>query len=300
MKIVKMFVVNLTAIAFFFSFASATLANVIAIQPGGERGEDAFVYRAEPDKNYGISEELKLGIYQNTEDNEHRAYVRFNLSDIPLGSTINSSGMFLHHFAEENGYYYLTLNAHQVLEDWSETVVAWNNQPAFNPCAESSGFFERYHLSPDWHSWDLTALTQFWVNGVYNNYGISINVGEPSQGYSLKILHSSDYLADPTLHPKLIVDYTPASSLTTLSYIDAFIQRSRENGSIDDDGIAEALQAKLSAASEKLQVVEIETAKNIFGAFVNSIEAQKGKHIDALVADVLISSTQYVISSLED
>lgn len=296
MKVVKRLTVIATTIVVLVSVTSPALANTAVIQPNGAEGKDAFVRKAEPNSNFGAREDLRLGVYRNTDD-EHRVLIQFDLREIPLGSVVDSAELSLYHFTEENGYYYLTLDAHRVTEDWSETEVTWNNQSSFDPIAESFNFFDRYHSSPDWHEWDLTNLTQFWIDGVYDNYGVSINVGQPSQGYSLKLAHSSDYSGDPSLRPKLLVDYVPASPLRTLDYMIAFVERSREKGLIDDNDVAESLTEKLIAASEKLAEGREKTAENILGAFVNSIEAQRGKHIDTEVADSLVNSARYAIDS---
>lgn len=297
MNMARKLIVTAIATVLLLSVVAPAFADTIIIQPNGAEGKDAFVRKAEPNSNFGAGEDLRLGIYRNTDD-EHRVLIQFDLREIPLGSVVDSAALSLHHFTEENGYYYLTLDAHRVTEDWSETEVTWNNQPSFDPIAESSNFFDRYHPSPDWHEWDLANLAQSWIDGVYSNYGVSINVGQPSQGYSLKLAHSSDYLGDPSLRPKLLVDYVPASSLTTLDYMIAFVERSREKGLIDDNDVAESLTEKLIAASEKLAEGKEGTAENILGAFVNSIEAQRGKHIDTEVADSLVNSARYVIDSL--
>lgn len=298
MKVAKKLIVIAIATVLLLSVVAPAFADTIVIHPDSEKGKDAFAYRAEPDNNYGASENLILGIRGNTADNEHRVFIRFDLSEIPLGSLINSAGLFLYHFTEENGYYYVTLTAHRVTEDWSEMGMTWSNQPAFSPIAESFNFFDRYHLFPNWHEWDLTNLAQFWTDGAYDNYGVSINVGQPSQGYSLKICHSSDYSADPALRPKLVVDYIPASPLTTLDHMIDFVARSRDKELIDDNDVAESLKEKLIAVSEKLAGSREKTAENILGAFINSVEAQEDKHIDSEVAAALVNSARYLIDYL--
>ncbi len=138
--------------------ATPACATDLIIQPDSPAGKDAFVSRAEPDNNYGTHENLIMGLYRNNWDNEHRSFIRFGLSGIPLGSTISSARLYLYHCGHENGYYYATFGAHRVTENWAETYLTWNNQPDFDAAEESSNFFSRYHPFPDWHEWNLICL----------------------------------------------------------------------------------------------------------------------------------------------
>jgi hypothetical protein len=296
-SVIKKLAIVLAAALILASSAESALADTIVIQPDGVGGKDTFVHKAESEGSFGSAEDLRLGVRSNTDD-EHRVLIQFDLGDIPLGSQVNSADLSLYHFTEENGYYYLTLDALRVSEAWSEAAATWNNQPSLDPLVQSSNFFDRYHSTPDWHQWDLTDLTQFWVDGVYENNGVALIVGELSQGYSLKVCQSSESSQDPSLRPKLVVNYTPPDPSAMLDSMTALVATSLGNGSIDDDEIAESLWEKLGAASEKLVEGKEGTAENILGAFMNSVQAQWGKHIDGEVADSLVNNAEYVASIL--
>ena len=70
----------------------------------------------------------------------------------------------------------------------------------------------------------------------------------------------------------------------------------RASGAINDRGIANSLLAKLDAAAAARARGSCETADNIYQAFINELQAQSGKHVDATAAAIMITDAQYLIA----
>jgi arabinoxylan arabinofuranohydrolase len=76
------------------------------------------------------------------------------------------------------------------------------------------------------------------------------------------------------------------------------VDRFYDEGKIDNGGIYNALSKSLEAALAMLNRGQAGTAANKLNAFINLVQAQAGKHIDAMAADVLIADAMWVIAHL--
>jgi len=63
-------------------------------------------------------------------------------------------------------------------------------------------------LPGEWYSIDITDLYNAWQSGLYPNCGLQLRPESTNNRWS--VFHSSDYLDDPSLRPKLVIDYNPA------------------------------------------------------------------------------------------
>jgi hypothetical protein len=68
-------------------------------------------------------------------------------------------------------------------------------------------------------------------------------------------------------------------------------------GMIKNNGIANSLLAKLSAAAAARAAGDCGTAANIYGAFINELQAQSGEGVDATAANIMIGDAQYLIAN---
>lgn len=119
---------------------------------------------------------------------------------------------------------------HRITKDWSELGVTYNNfmpgpgdPPSFDPVPFAS--FSTAINGP--HAIDVTALVQGWVNGTFPNFGILLEQGLTPMTY----YPSSEFLAGPTLRPKLDIFYT-----TSAGSFQVTIQRP----DVAQDGVADA------------------------------------------------------------
>ena len=84
--------------------------------------------------------------------------------------------------------------------------------------------------------------------------------------------------------------------IVTAQSIIADVNQFVSNGSINNQGIANSLLAKLNAALQARNNGNCSAAANIYGAFINEVMAQSGKHISTSAAAILIADAQYLIS----
>jgi hypothetical protein len=68
---------------------------------------------------------------------------------------------------------------------------------------------------------------------------------------------------------------------------------------IDNNGILNSLAKKIENAESAIDRGQIDSAINILGAFINEVQAQKGKHIKNEAADTLIDDAQSYIAQLK-
>ncbi len=68
-------------------------------------------------------------------------------------------------------------------------------------------------------------------------------------------------------------------------------------GFIKNDGLAKSLLAKLNAAADARTRGQCGTAANHYQAFINALQAQAGKGVDANAAAIMIADAQYLIAN---
>jgi hypothetical protein len=67
-------------------------------------------------------------------------------------------------------------------------------------------------------------------------------------------------------------------------------------GLIKNEGLAGSLLAKLSAAADARTRGQCGTASNKYEAFINELEAQGGKGVDARAASIMIADAQFLVA----
>ena len=141
-------------------------------------------------------------------NNTKRVYVRFDLSGIPSGATINQATLRLYYesysLSDPTGKF---VNVHRVLGSWSESTITWNNAPSFSSTITDSVRFPSYF---DWIEWSVTDDVQDMVDGTVTNYGwcVKFETEDLSSGYSLAHFRSKEY---DSYDPELVIEYTTAT-----------------------------------------------------------------------------------------
>ncbi|HEY9232846.1 MAG TPA: hypothetical protein VIS78_11890, partial [Blastocatellia bacterium] len=67
-------------------------------------------------------------------------------------------------------------------------------------------------------------------------------------------------------------------------------------GKIKNNGLANSLTAKLNAAADARARGNCQAAANNYQAFINELQAQLGKGVDATAAQIMIADAQYLIA----
>ncbi|GBE57917.1 disaggregatase related repeat protein [bacterium BMS3Abin01] len=211
----------------------------MVIQPGPADGVDDTLQSYRPDLNSGATTWLLAGDYPTSFWGNIRCNLRFDLSAIPTGSTINSATLSLYQ-AGQGDTSTPTMDVHYLTRDWTEGTgywtqsgdgATWNTYDGSSSWASPGGDFNATvsasAVAPAatavWVDWDLAALTQSWVNGTVTNRGMIIkkDVENPAES-DVKLFYSSDFSADPSLRPKLVIEYVPAPGSITVTIDDTW------------------------------------------------------------------------------
>jgi len=118
---------------------------------------DSFVNSEKSTSNFGGQDVLRV-TYQNRtffDDIERRAYLKFNLSEVPSGSTINSATLRLHTVVVTEttkiGAFYCPDNT------WEELEITWQNAPDTSGDAVD---IVSVAEPGEWNEWDVTSIAK--------------------------------------------------------------------------------------------------------------------------------------------
>jgi hypothetical protein len=172
-------------------------AATIVLQPGSE-GKDSHVCNlfGWSETNFGASEWYQvIGLISNA-----AAFIEFDLSAIPAGSTIDLATIALWAEYQDGQIYFEPAAA-----SWDEMTVTWNNQPAALMPSISWPISRGDPSGPCYWgctlTFDITGIVQYWID--HSNFGLRITADTPGLGW---MMASSDNLAKP--RPALTVSYT--------------------------------------------------------------------------------------------
>ena len=181
--------------------------------------KDGWVVDGTPDVNGNVYEPRYLPVeycppacqnWGNT-----RSLIRFDLSSIPSGATIDSATVYLYSYAS-NVYGTGTYNIHMLTGAWDGSTVTWNTQPGYDLTPTDSKLIS----GGTWHDWDVTSDVQAFVGGGIN-YGWLIKLEPESDPNWPGIWCFSSEYPDSTLHPYLEVTYTEPAPPDSLEFGDA-------------------------------------------------------------------------------
>lgn len=190
-----------------------TIDPTTTIQPDPAAGIDSYVDGTNTATNYGTNVSLYSGKGPGGAYTPYRALLKFDVSSIPAGSVVSSAVFSLY-----CNYAYVTtsyqFDLHEITANWAEGTVTWANQPAYDASAAGS---TNVSVIGAWYSWTITTLVAEWIAGTTANYGLIIKNNNEGTAETEKHFHSSDYVVDTSLRPKLVITYNapPTIGLTT-------------------------------------------------------------------------------------
>jgi len=185
--------------------------------------EDSYINQASPTTNYGSNTALAIGSYGTS---NKRSLLRFDLSSIPAGSTINSATLWLYYYGRSGtDPVGRTYRANRLTSGWieagwnSEDGITWNNSDSTTAWGTAGGDFTATDSATTtvpsafgWMSWTVTNIAQGWVNGSYPNNGFLIKDDTEGSASNYEAdFYSQDYTTDRFFRPFISIDYTPAS-----------------------------------------------------------------------------------------
>lgn len=175
---------------------------------------DTYVSAFTPDANYGGASELLIGRTVSGYDNW--ILLKFDLSTIPAGSTINSATVQMYAdvaLAAANApeaAYQVTAqrNVGGVSNLWTEGGVTWNTKPDRSVADDAAS---TVGASNGWYSITVTNAVRQWIqNGAAQN-GLTLR-GDGSSAW-VSSFRSRELGA--AYHPRLVVDYTAPTPTST-------------------------------------------------------------------------------------
>lgn len=171
---------------------------------------DANVRAGNPTNNYGNLPTLRVGATTDTAQGSgiKRAFVAFDLSSIPVDAIVTNA--VFRAFQSDTLYVTTGFGVWTVVENWGESQITWNTQPAVTNLLGVMAMAEDSPVS--FASSNLTRLVQEWVTGTRLNFGLSFRVlsesGLPgpsgSQGDTISSRENTTN-APPTLHVEFVI-----------------------------------------------------------------------------------------------
>jgi len=209
--------------------ATATKALSIVISAGGQTNvtfqdglngytgtRDTWLNSDYPTTNYGndIQDHLQYG----TPD---RQLHKFDLSSIPSSATVNSATIYFYAYNVTGGT--PSVGCYRVLTNWDElqatynnrlTGTAWGTPGLLSGTDYSATALGSFTVSAaGWVSYSITSTAQGWVSGSMANYGVMYKENSAGHCYT----RMSEYTADTSLRPKLVVTYTTSGNPPTIT-----------------------------------------------------------------------------------
>jgi len=171
---------------------------------------DAYIDSRVPDTNFGATQQIVVG-EQIAGPDKQQVLVKFDLSDIPSGSTVESAKLRMYLGA-------MTGPAAQVIgvivldEEWSETEVKYNNFVGIGATGPTSNVIKGSH----WNAWDMVEWVQGWVDGTDDNDGVLLLSWAPGSDFMMSFFSREQGTA-----PQLLVNYDPpALTVSGISHSD--------------------------------------------------------------------------------
>ncbi len=189
---------------------------VVVAQPADVYLQDTF--------NHGASTSLIIG--KTAGVSKKRTLLQFNLAGIPTNATVLNARLQMNAYAG-NGTTWVDrwVQVHQMLVEWDEGIatkdlrlfeeigIPWSTPYAGINGTDANAQYESTLLFQEttamgWKTWDLSALTQKWINGSATNYGVILwTTSEGTDGKDLRF-RSSEYTVFQNLWPKLEITYS--------------------------------------------------------------------------------------------
>ena len=168
---------------------------------------DAGILEGYATSNFGTATDMWAGYddYLEPDGLRVRSLVKFDVSAIPPGTSINSATLNVYYAGHwDFPSVSRTITAYRPGSDWSEMAVTWNNAPAPSTAYGSVAVVS----DSNWRyvSIDVTNLVRGWLNGSIANYGIMLR-GPEGSGSDSSWRSFTTREAGLSYTPKLVVTY---------------------------------------------------------------------------------------------
>jgi len=209
------------------------------IQPDAVAGKDTSIIGSHAYyDNQGAAQWLQVDSYL------YRSLLQFDLSSIPRDAIVLNSQLGLYCYAKYNQGSQIGISAHRITRSWVEGTGVGSNVPDGATWALYDGRYAWQSYGGDiattpeytltgipvansWYNWDITSLTQKWVNRTVANFGILLK-GESNADRG--DFYSSDYSGEPSKRPKLVVTYRIPDTTAPTAAISSPVEDERISG----------------------------------------------------------------------
>ncbi len=158
---------------------------------------DSFVSESQPTANFGGYTYLITGTHPDY--GKTRSYIKFSLKPLLSGAQITSAKLTLSQYLSTTEA--RQVNVYPVTSAWDSKTITWNKQPTVGAMLSNTSV-----AGPGAYDFDLTSLARNWYSGTTKNYGVMLRLNTETE--DRKSYRSSDYATDPSLKPKLTIEYT--------------------------------------------------------------------------------------------
>lgn len=138
-----------------------------------------------------------------------RALLRFALGDIPSDASILSAQLALTQYPQSPKA--ASVAVHRVARSWTELGATWKNAALLSAWTNAGGDYSAGSAVSNPagakmdYSWDVTALVDGWIGGLYPNYGFLLEADSVPQR-----TRYYDFSAPSGSRPNLTIIYSPA------------------------------------------------------------------------------------------
>lgn len=202
------------------------MATELVIQPSAK---DNYFRENSPTINYGSATDLMLW---NLNGYTRRTILEFDLSEIPIDATIISASLRLYYrtYADTNPSGKTVWAYKLTRTDWEELQSTWNTYKTGSSWTTPGGDYvtsapagasTTFPAGYGWMSWNVLAIVQD-AFGAENpaEFLMKFATEGLAVGYSLPRWYSNNYTIDPSLYPKLVIEYTiPAVAGRSFGFI---------------------------------------------------------------------------------
>lgn len=184
-------------IAYRVEAGNAFATSTVQLSPSA----DSYLYQFQPTTNFGSATQIQ--IYPWTPSWTKRGIIKFDLSSIPSGATINSAKLYLHEATTFGST--RTIGAYRATIDWAENAVTWNSIGSNFDAAASATATLTWDGILGWNSWDSTQDARDFFSGAEANYGWVLKDTSEDSSQAYWFFHSKEGASNA---PYLEVSYT--------------------------------------------------------------------------------------------
>jgi hypothetical protein len=185
--------------------------NRVDVFIGNDQAHYALIVSGDEYKK-NFNNTLYVGYDNNPYNENERSLIRFDLSPIPAGSTINSASLQLSlATANPSNASSIDVSAYRATREWGETTVSWNNYVYLcedDGYTTANGATIPVGTAKQLYSWDVKKIVEGWVADSYSNYGFVLISNVEDLGTTNDRQFNN---------PHLIVNYTPERVAPTIA-----------------------------------------------------------------------------------